>query len=191
MPTFKRNDVSIYYEEYGSGYPILLFAPGGMRSSIEFWAKSPFDPTKELAANFRVIAMDQRNAGKSSGPITANDGWDTYTGDHIALIESGLPFETDKVDLKAKTTESGADFTEVNPKGYVPALRLDEGGVLTENIAILSYIADRSGKLRFFRARGSAWRARRRSRARNKAAITACCARWACSPSPPRSPMRW
>ncbi len=87
MPTFKRDDVSIYYEDYGSGYPILLFAPGGMRSSIEFWAKSPFDPTKELAANFRVIAMDQRNAGKSSAPISAADGWDTYTGDHIALLD--------------------------------------------------------------------------------------------------------
>jgi pimeloyl-ACP methyl ester carboxylesterase len=87
MPTFKRADVSIYYEEYGTGYPILLFAPGGMRSSIEFWANSPFDPTKELAADFRVIAMDQRNAGKSSGPITADDGWHTYTGDHIALLD--------------------------------------------------------------------------------------------------------
>ena len=58
-----------------------------MRSSIEFWAKSPFDPTKELAANFRVIAIDQRNAGKSSGPISADDGWDTYTGDHLALLD--------------------------------------------------------------------------------------------------------
>jgi len=87
MPTFKRADVSIYYEEYGTGYPILLFAPGGMRSSIEFWATSPFDPTKELAANFRVIAMDQRNAGKSAGPISGDDGWDTYTGDHIALLD--------------------------------------------------------------------------------------------------------
>ena len=70
-----------------AGYPILLFAPGGMRSSIEFWANSPFDPTKELAANFRVIAMDQRNAGKSTAPISAADGWDTYTGDHIALLD--------------------------------------------------------------------------------------------------------
>ena len=87
MPTFKQGDVSINFEEYGSGYPILLFAPGGMRSSIEFWANSPFDPTKELAANFRVIAMDQRNAGKSSAPISANDGWDTYTGDHLALLD--------------------------------------------------------------------------------------------------------
>src|SRR5271156_2867800 len=87
MPTFKRGDVSIHFEEYGGGYPILLFAPGGMRSSIEFWANSPFDPTKELAANFRVIAMDQRNAGKSSAPITAADGWDSYTSDHIALLD--------------------------------------------------------------------------------------------------------
>lgn len=87
MPTFKRGDVSIHFEECGGGYPILLFAPGGMRSSIEFWANSPFDPTKELAANFRVIAMDQRNAGKSTAPITADDGWQTYTGDHIALLD--------------------------------------------------------------------------------------------------------
>lgn len=87
MPIFERDDVSIYYEEYGTGYPILLFAPGGMRSSIEFWAKSPFDPTIELAANFRVIAMDQRNAGKSSGLISADDSWDTYTGDHLALLD--------------------------------------------------------------------------------------------------------
>jgi pimeloyl-ACP methyl ester carboxylesterase len=87
MPIFKRGDVSIYYEEFGAGYPILLFAPGGMRSSIDFWSRSPFDPTKELATNFRVIAMDQRNAGKSAGPISASDGWDTYTGDHIALLD--------------------------------------------------------------------------------------------------------
>ena len=87
MPTFKQGETSIYYEEYGSGYPILLFAPGGMRSSIDFWGHSPFDPTKELAANFRVIAMDQRNAGKSSAPITAADGWHSYAGDHLALLD--------------------------------------------------------------------------------------------------------
>ncbi|MDB5108321.1 MAG: alpha/beta hydrolase [Candidatus Binatus sp.] len=87
MPSFKRGDVSIYYEEFGSGFPILLFAPGGMRSSIEFWHKSPFDPTVELAKDFRVIAMDQRNAGKSTAPITASDGWQTYTDDHIALLD--------------------------------------------------------------------------------------------------------
>lgn len=87
MPTFKRGDVSIHFEEFGSGYPVLLFAPGGMRSGIEFWHKSPFDPTVELAKDFRVIAMDQRNAGESRAPISASDGWDTYTSDHVALLD--------------------------------------------------------------------------------------------------------
>ena len=74
MPVFERAGVSLYYEEYGSGYPLLLFAPGGMRSSIDFWRRSPFDPTAELAQDFRVIAMDQRNAGRSRAPISAADG---------------------------------------------------------------------------------------------------------------------
>jgi len=87
MPTFESGGVSLYYEEYGSGYPLLLFAPGGMRSSIEFWGKSPFDPTRELAADFRVIAMDQRNAGKSRAPLSAADGWQTYASDHLALLD--------------------------------------------------------------------------------------------------------
>jgi glutathione S-transferase len=67
--------------------------------------------------------------------------------DHIALIESGLPFDVVKVDLKTRTTQSGENYLDINPKGYVPALALDDHGVLTENIAILSYIADRAGNL--------------------------------------------
>jgi pimeloyl-ACP methyl ester carboxylesterase len=87
MPQFVRGDTRIYYEEYGSGYPLLLFAPGGMRSTISFWRRSPFDPTREFAADFRVIAMDQRNAGQSDAPITAGDGWQSYTADHLALLD--------------------------------------------------------------------------------------------------------
>jgi pimeloyl-ACP methyl ester carboxylesterase len=87
MPMFERGNVSLYYEEYGSGYPILLFAPGGMKSSIEFWHRSPFDPTAELASDFRVIAMDQRNAGRSRAPLSRSDGWETYAGDHLALLD--------------------------------------------------------------------------------------------------------
>jgi pimeloyl-ACP methyl ester carboxylesterase len=87
MPLFKRGEASLYYEEFGAGYPLLLFAPGGMRSSIEFWHNSPFDPTVVLSPEFRVIAMDQRNAGKSTAPLAAGDGWETYAGDHLALLD--------------------------------------------------------------------------------------------------------
>jgi glutathione S-transferase len=61
---------------------------------------------------------------------------------HIVLREAGLPFDLEKVDLAAKRTKSGADYTSVNPKGYVPALELEGGQVLTEGPAIVQYIAD-------------------------------------------------
>lgn len=67
--------------------------------------------------------------------------------DHIALREAGLDFDTVRVDLKTHTTEDGRDYAAINPKGYVPALVLDDGQTLTENIAILSWIADRAQAL--------------------------------------------
>lgn len=63
---------------------------------------------------------------------------------HIALIEAGLPFAAERVDLASKKTASGGDYLSINPKGYVPALALDNGQVLTENIAIAQYIADQA-----------------------------------------------
>ena len=61
---------------------------------------------------------------------------------HIALRESGLPFELERVDLKTKRTASGEDFLTVNPKGYVPALKLDDGQILTEGAVIVQWIGD-------------------------------------------------
>ena len=67
--------------------------------------------------------------------------------DHIALHEARLAFEHESVDLKAKTTASGADFTVINPKGYVPALVLDSGEMVTENLAVLEWIAGQNPAL--------------------------------------------
>lgn len=61
---------------------------------------------------------------------------------HIILEEAGLDHAIEKVDLGKKVTESGADFTKINPKGYVPSLGIDDGEVLTEGPAILQYLAD-------------------------------------------------
>jgi glutathione S-transferase len=67
--------------------------------------------------------------------------------DHIAMQEAGLTFDRVRVDLRAKRTEDGRDFNEINPKGYVPALVLDDGQLLTENVAILYWVAERAPKL--------------------------------------------
>jgi glutathione S-transferase len=61
---------------------------------------------------------------------------------HITLAEAGLPYTIEKVDLKVKKTETGADFFAINPTGYVPALVLDNGEVLSEGPAIVQYLAD-------------------------------------------------
>ena len=90
MPSFDHHGAHIHYEEFGQGFPILTFAPAGLQSVIAVWGQpsAPINPTTEFADSFRVVAMDQRNAGgQSRAPITAESGWDDYTADHIALLD--------------------------------------------------------------------------------------------------------
>jgi pimeloyl-ACP methyl ester carboxylesterase len=94
MPVLDRPDAEIYFEEFGRGYPVLLFAPGGLRSRIEMWHAPAAGPprawndwTVSLASDYRVIAMDQRNAGRSRGVIAADHGWGTYAADQLALMD--------------------------------------------------------------------------------------------------------
>jgi pimeloyl-ACP methyl ester carboxylesterase len=87
MPYLQRGDASIFYEEYGAGYPVLLFSPGSLNSTIDAWHRARWDPTQELAGEYRVIAMDQRNAGRSRAPISAADNWETFLADHLALLD--------------------------------------------------------------------------------------------------------
>lgn len=67
----------------------------------------------------------------------------------ISLREAGIPFEAIAVERGTKKTADGKDFNSINPKGYVPALVLDDGSVLTENVAVLTYIStlDATGRL--------------------------------------------
>jgi pimeloyl-ACP methyl ester carboxylesterase len=87
MPTCDRDGVQLYYEVHGEGHPVLLFGPGGMRSRIEAWRQAPWNPIEALSDRFQVIAMDQRNAGRSRAPVREGDGWATYTADHVALLD--------------------------------------------------------------------------------------------------------
>jgi pimeloyl-ACP methyl ester carboxylesterase len=94
MPMLKRPDAELYYEVHGRGFPVLLYAPGGLRSNVEFWganadgsARAWMDPRKALADTFTVVAMDQRNAGKSVANVKPDHGWHTFASDHFALMD--------------------------------------------------------------------------------------------------------
>ncbi len=87
MAIYEREGARIYYEEHGEGFPVLLIAPGGMKSAIALWANAPWNPIEQLQGHFRVVAMDQRNAGRSSGPIHGSHGWQTYTDDQLGLMD--------------------------------------------------------------------------------------------------------
>ncbi len=76
----------IYYETRGSGTPILLFAPGGINSQVSFWSRSLIDPF-ELADEFRLIGMDQRNAEHSPGPLKAPT-WEEHAADQRAVLDA-------------------------------------------------------------------------------------------------------
>ncbi|WP_417514223.1 alpha/beta fold hydrolase [Minwuia sp.] len=87
MPVFERNEARIHYEIHGDGFPVLALAPGGMRSSVPYWRNAPYDPIRRLSSHYRVVAMDQRNAGQSTAPITGDDGWQDYLADQLGLLD--------------------------------------------------------------------------------------------------------
>ena len=85
MPVLTRPDGQIHYRTYGTGFPVLLFAPGGLRSRMEMWPAPAGGPPRPWvdwmaalpAAGFTAIAMDQRNAGASRADIRPDHGWHT------------------------------------------------------------------------------------------------------------------
>lgn len=85
MPFMYRGDVSLYYETRGTGFPLMLFPPGGMNATISFWERSPFNPVEIFSREYWTISLDQRNAGSSSGPLDVDDPWGSYATDHLEL----------------------------------------------------------------------------------------------------------
>lgn len=88
MAFYERGKARIHYEEQGSGFPLLLIAPGGMNSTIAAWSRmAPFNPLTELSNEYRVIAMDQRNCGESTGPLDLEDPWGMFLDDQLGLMD--------------------------------------------------------------------------------------------------------
>lgn len=89
MAEFTHGDATIAYDLEGpaDGMPVLLIAPGGMRSANAIWNDMPFNPRTELVDTYRLIGMDQRNAGRSYAPVSPDDGWATMRDDQLALLD--------------------------------------------------------------------------------------------------------
>jgi pimeloyl-ACP methyl ester carboxylesterase len=88
MSFYEKGGVRIHYEEAGSGFPLLLIPGGGLNSTISALA-NPFNAIDEFKGEYRCIASDLRNAnsGQSSGPLEIDRPWDSYTDDHIGLMD--------------------------------------------------------------------------------------------------------
>src|SRR5213596_1131343 len=88
MSFYEKGRVRIRYEQTGSGFPLLLIAGGGLNSTISGLA-NPFNPIEEFKGEYRCIASDLRNAngGQSSGPLEIDRPWDSYTDDHLGLMD--------------------------------------------------------------------------------------------------------
>jgi pimeloyl-ACP methyl ester carboxylesterase len=88
MSFYEKGSVRIHYEEAGSGFPLLLIAGGGLNSTISGLTQ-PFNAIEEFKGQYRCIAADLRNAnaGQSSGPLEIDRPWDSYTDDHLGVMD--------------------------------------------------------------------------------------------------------
>ncbi len=86
---YEKGSVRIRYDEAGSGFPLLLIAGGGLNSVMAGLATSPFNPIEEFKGEYRCVFADLRNAnpGQSSGPLEIDRPWDSYTDDHLGLMD--------------------------------------------------------------------------------------------------------
>ena len=89
MPIIKKNGVEIYYEEAGTGFPLLVLPGGGLNATVAGLKNHAFNPISEFSNKYRVIALDLRNAndGKTIGPLEIEKTWDSFTEDQLTLMD--------------------------------------------------------------------------------------------------------
>ncbi len=90
MPFYQKGDTRIYYEEVGSGFPLLIIPGGGLNSTISALDTScPFNPMETFKNDFRCISADLRTAvaGQSSGPLEVDRPWDAFSDDQLGLMD--------------------------------------------------------------------------------------------------------
>jgi pimeloyl-ACP methyl ester carboxylesterase len=164
MPVYEKGPVQIRYEEAGSGFPLLVIPGGGLNGTIANLSEGcPFNPLEVFSDEFRCITLDQRNAsgGQSSGPLEVERPWDSYTDDHLGLMDHlgidkflllgfciGGPFSwnlikraPDRVLAAVLAQPSGfrpelpTNFYDNNMKGWGPALCKRRSDVTMETVA--------------------------------------------------------
>jgi glutathione S-transferase len=128
VPRIRRSSITLILN-FGIGRPML--PPDGFAASYPTFSSMPSVPH----ARGERQRHEEVHMKLYYSPLACS------LADHIALAEAGVTFEIERVDLKTKKTASGLDFNTINPKGYVPALVLDDGEIITENIAILDWLA--------------------------------------------------
>src|SRR5262249_6512534 len=89
MSFYEKGPVRIYYEEVGSGFPLLVIPGGGLNSTVAGLTRGPFNPMVEFKDEYHCIAADLRNAnpGQSTGPLDVERPWDSHTDDQIGLLD--------------------------------------------------------------------------------------------------------
>jgi pimeloyl-ACP methyl ester carboxylesterase len=90
MPFYEKGPIRIYFEEAGSGFPLLLIPGGGLNSTISGLKRGdPFAAIDEFKGEYRCIVADLRNAnsGQSTGPLEMDRPWDSYTDDHLGVMD--------------------------------------------------------------------------------------------------------